>query len=356
MKKCILIFLVTTVSLAGSVKLIQSQDIPDPVFYEQYQYWANDDDPRSYESVKKEFATDLRNGNWAIIFKGLLDDFENTSTDWDGNEKIYRKFHAELDSLVGVFLNIYYLKEAAYINHLDKINSAQFTESTGDQFIFYFKPNPNQFVICPDNTFAECEDQPVLTKEQALDIRYRGNTINELLELFTKEPREIILKRIEESHKRWVNFMDNGYTMFPWESSLNAKYLNWTIKSPPAWQIILLHPGLGIQLPMSLVSDFNAIDIRVSQSLYIEVLGILKYRGDFNNNYTGFSGTIVLRDDIGPGIGINTHLSRRAALGLNWHFSDEEDKTFIKYPYLNFNLNVLGWFKSNRSYIDRLLP
>lgn len=338
----------------GSVTTVYAQEQPPLIYFETYGNWADNEDPRSYKHVIQRYENEIQQGDWVTVFAGLRDEFEETETDWSGNEDVYEKFLAEFDALVLEFLDIY-LADNVYIYHLDQITTSRFHESTINAFPRYFSNESNEIKICPETGDAGfCEGRPRLTQEQAFDLRYRGNTLQLLLRDFKDEPREIIAQRIEESHKRWVNYIDNGYTMYPWESVINAKFFRWSIKSPPKGQIILLHPGAGVQLPLSLLDDFSVNDIRVSQSLIIEVLGILKYRGDFGENYWGLSGTIALQDNLGPGFGVNAHLRRNISLGLNWHLSNQPNRTFQKEPHLTISFNLLDWVTSNKKYLDRV--
>jgi hypothetical protein len=64
------------------------------------------------------------------------------------------------------------------------------------------------------------------------------------------------------------------------------------------------------------------------------------------------SGTIVLREDLPPGLGFLVRPARGFSAGLNWHFSANEQKQFIKTPYLTVSVNVLNLIKSNRGLFE----
>jgi len=199
---------------------------------------------------------------------------------------------------------------------------------------------------------APCNEamHPVLTEEQAEDIRYRANAANELLVLLRGDADDAIIEAIDTSYRRWVNFLDNGFVMFPWEIGLNSALLNWDIRTPPSTQFIFLHPSLGVQIPLDGLSD--PVKFRAKESLVIEVAGHLWYRGQFLDNYSGVSGTVVLREDLPPGLGFLVRPARGFSAGLNWHFSANEQKQFIKTPYLTVSVNVLNLIKSNRGLFE----
>ncbi len=267
-----------------------------------------------------------------------------------GAEEVHERFLDALDAAIVELKEIDALYNGVYLEHLDQLHTGRFSEGTaGEGFVGFLGMHP-AIVLCMEGAEQAnpCNQpqHPILTEAQAEDIRYRANAANQLLLILRSEADDVILDAIETSYKQWNNFLDNGFVMYPWEIGLNSALLSWDIRTPPSTQFIFLHPSLGIQVPLDGFSD--PVKFRAKESLVIEVAGHLWYRGEFLENYAGVSGTVVLREDLPPGIGVLVRPGRGLAAGLNWHLSANDQKTFIKTPNVTVSVNILNVITSNR--------
>lgn len=337
------------VLILGLMSAGRAQDVFDPSGA-----WMDESDPRHYENVIDRNWQMLQQEQWADLFGNLADQAENSVVDWSGAEHVQKRLTEALETTAEEISVIDSRFDGEYIRNLDQLNTGRFAEGTAGQGFVAFNGISPPVVLCMEGaeTAPPCSqpEHPVLTKEQAEDIRYRANAANELMLILRAEADEIILDAIETSYKRWNNFLDNGFVMYPWEIRLNSSLLKWDIRTPPATQFIFLHPSLGIQVPLDGFSD--PVKFRAKESLMIEVAGHLWYRGEFLDNYAGISGTVVLREDIPPGIGLLVRPGRGFAAGMNWHFSANEQKQFMKTPFLSFSVDLMNLVKNNRGNID----
>lgn len=342
-------FVLALLLVCGLTDLYAQQ--PPAVFLPNDNSWVDPDDPRSFQNVQNRYADEINNSEWADLLLALAENFRQTATEWNDNREVYRLFAAELDSLVNEFRHAHRSGDD-YYRSLNSIKTVRFNQGETGGVITYFKGQPADILLCSSVMSEEspCTDRPILSVEQAEDLRYRANTIELLLDRFKREPMTATVRQIETSHKKWSNFIDRGFTMYPWEAKLNSHLLTWSIKSPPEHQFIFLHPSLAVQASTGFFTDVHELKFR--ESLMVEVIGVMWYHGDHLEKYRGLSGTFVLRQDIPPGIGGNLHLGRGLSLGLNFHLSEVENKTFIKSPFLSVSLDLLGALKSNSAYGD----
>lgn len=333
----------------GFVSVCLAQDVFDPS-----DAWMDNTDERHYENVIDRNWQMIEQEQWPEIFSRIADEVALSEVDWSGAEEVRDRFLDALDASIDELKEIDALYNGVYLKHLDQLHTGRFAEgTTGDGFVGFLGMNP-AIVLCMEGAEQAnpCNqpEHPILNSAQAEDIRYRANAANELLLILRSEADTAILDAIETSYKQWNNFLDNGFVMYPWEITLNSALLNWDIRTPPSTQFILLHPSLGIQIPLDGFKD--PVDFRVKESLMIEVAGHLWYHGEFLENFAGFSATVVFREDLPPGIGALARPKRGIAAGLNWHLSPENGKQFIKTPYLSVSVDLLQFITSNRGRLD----
>lgn len=337
------------VMTAGWTVSVVGQDVFDPT-----DAWMDESDPRHYENVIDRNWRLIQEEQWPEIFLNLADEATSTDVDWSGAEEVHERFMDALDAATDELKEIDALYNGVYLKHLDQLHTGRFAEgTTGDGFVGFVGMNP-AIVLCMEGAEQAnpCNqpEHPILNSAQAEDVRYRANAANELLLILRSEADTAILDAIETSYMRWKNFLDNGFVMYPWEIGLNSSLLSWDIRTPPSTQFIFLHPSLGIQVPLDGFSD--PVKFRAKESLMIEVAGHLWYRGEFLDNYAGVSGTFVLREDLPPGFGFLVRPGRGLAAGLNWHLSTNDQKQFIKTPFVTVSVNVLNLIASNRGRFD----
>jgi len=334
--------------LTAAPAIALSQDVFDPG-----SGWVDKDDPRYYEQQFDEYRQKIDQARWAELFTHLRIESEEALTEWGDARVVHERLLDALERTIDELMKIEVLHDGNYTENLDRLNTGRFAEGVaGDGFVA-FNGIDGMLVLCMEGyeSLVPCDspEHPALTEEQAKEIRYRANTANEILVLIRADADERISGAIADSHRKWRNFIDRGFVMYPWESRLNSRLLNWDIRSPPTRQYIFMHPSLGIQMPFEGFRD--AADLRVKESLMIEVAGHLWYRGEYLHNYYGLSATVILREDIPPGIGGLVRAGRGMAAGVNWHLSPNDGSTFQNSPYLSISVDLLSLLSSNRGVI-----
>lgn len=316
--------------------------------------WMDGSDSRHPENVIDRNWQMIQQERWAEIFAQLAEEAASSEVDWNEAKEVQERLIGALEATIEEISVIDSQFNGMYILQLDRLNTGRFAEGTTPDGIVAFNGITPPIVLCmadAQEILPCCQPQhPILTETQAEDIRYRANAANELMGILRAEADDVILDAIETSYRRWNNVLDNGFVMYPWEIALNSALLTWDIRTPPSTQFIFLHPSLGIQVPLDGFSD--PVKFRAKESLMIEVAGHLWYKGKFLDNYAGFSGTVVLREDLPPGIGFLVRPGRGLAAGLNWHLSANDQKQFIKTPFVTVSVNVLNLIASNRGRFD----
>lgn len=347
-------FLYTAITLTTLLTLFVGLPAVAQTVFDPSDEWADEADSRHYTQVIDRHWGEIQQEQWPDIFEQLAVEAASSEVDWSGAEAVQEQFLDAMDAAIDELKEIDALYNGVYLKHLDQLHTARFAEGVaGDGFVGFLGMNP-AIVLCMEGAEQAnpCNQpqHPILTEAQAEDVRYRANAANELLLILRSEADEAVLEEIETSYRKWSNFLDNGFVMYPWEITLNSALLKWDIRTPPSTQFIFLHPSLGIQIPLDGFSD--PVQFRAKESLMIEVAGHLWYKGDFLENYSGISATVVLREDLPPGIGFLVRPGRGLAAGLNWHFSDDDQKQFIKTPFVTVSVNVLNLIASNRGRFD----
>lgn len=348
-KRAVVVIGLVIAMTAGLISSVSGQDV-----FDLSDAWMDENDPRHYKNVIDRNWQLIQQEEWAEIFSKLSEEAASTDVDWSGAEELNERFLDAMDAAIDELKEIDALYNGVYLKHLDQLHTGRFAEGTaGEGFVGFLGMNP-AIVLCMEGVEQAnpCNrpEHPILSHAQAEDIRYRASAANELLLILRAEADEVILEAIDTSYKRWNNFLDNRFVMYPWEIGLNSALLDWDIRTPPAKQFIFLHPSLGIQVPLDGFSD--PVKFRAKESLVIEVFGHLWYQGEFLENYAGASATVVLRENLPPGIGFLIRPGRGLAAGLNWHLSANDQKQFIKTPFVTVSVNILNLIASNRGRFD----
>lgn len=112
---------------------------------------------------------------------------------------------------------------------------------------------------------------------------------------------------------RWDNFINDGFSQFPWELALNSLLRKATTYEPPSYHWILLHPSLGTE-----VSGASVKRLLRTDALVVEGIGLLRYNAD-HTRYFGISGVTTLARGSTATIGVYAHLwFPQMAAGYAW--------------------------------------
>ena len=178
------------------------------------------------------------------------------------------------------------------------------------------------------------------------DLRLLMNALGNLIEEQIGQIRTQNVKDLERAMRRWDNYLDKGFSQYPWESLINGYLIGTPDLGPPDRQFIVMHPTLGIEVATDEIDE-----ARVKEALNVEVFGHLWYRGEELENYFGASFAVSFREDIDPGLGVLLHIQRNWNLGITWHDVDED-------PFLFFSVDLFRFANAKRDQykgeLDRL--
>jgi len=295
-------------------------------------------DTRCPSETKARYAALIGGNRWEVLFKKLKQEFEDSPVDWSNNEIARRRFLNELDSLVdrckllpqpleGVATREYY---DAFLEPLsfDRFKS----ESNDSADIVFFKGRGNQIVLGYTN--AQDELVKLLTEDQALDLRLRANTIKMLEDIPWHESVKANLKAVQHAETRWANYLDHGFSQYPWEAWINGWATPYTVESPPGHQFAVLHPDAALEL-----GPLRTDDATVKETLTLAVLGWIDYYGYAGESFWGISGAMSFRDDMGLGIGGLLYFGSTASIGVMWH-DRNRDAHIDSRPFICVSLDL----------------
>ncbi len=141
---------------------------------------------------------------------------------------------------------------------------------------------------------------------------WRALVVNRLLTAYGSPALRTLVQELQLASARWDNYMDLGYSQFPWELWLNGRRFNATSENPPRSQLILLHPAAGIEL---VAPSIGALDeLHRSSTFTVEPFGYVWYN-DARNFYLGLSAAVSLTSEMPAGVGGVAHLGTWGHVG-----------------------------------------
>jgi hypothetical protein len=115
---------------------------------------------------------------------------------------------------------------------------------------------------------------------------------------------ELAAKRLTEIDRGWSNYLEKGFSQYPWEVVLNSRTVGFNWTSPPRRQWIFLHPEAG-----ALIDARASKRASTETGLLVHGLGHLWYFGASRGTFVGLSGTASVSNDpaFGAGAGGTLH-------------------------------------------------
>jgi hypothetical protein len=300
----------------------------DPVYFPNSSAWESTVDQRHFSNITKRFKDELEKGEYHKIAEGIRDNFK---AGWTENVPVKSKFLNEVDAAIRD------LQSA----DPEKLGRFQFTSPDGK--IKYFAKTDNEIALDPEK----------ISVERAKDIRYAAGALNRLLQLHGKEDRQKTLEGIRKAEERWKNYLDRGFSQYPWEGLVNSWAMKgkYDVTSPPDRQWIVVHPELGVALS-------TEKPIKAKEVLTIEALGHLFYYGDNLDNYWGLAAITSLRDDVGIGFGGTIHFHRYVNIGVTWHDVNRNNNYFDDAPFVQFSIDLFKFadykYKDFSKIVDKI--
>jgi hypothetical protein len=258
-------------------------------FANQFQF--ENDDPRYFEQVKEKYKQSFDQDLYVEILKLLKKDFTNKHNLPDNDAKEYQtKFIDALDQFM------YKLDLCIKNDSLDRIKGGFFELAQASPFgnppLRYFAKYP-EFEIEVTSSNLDTAD--------AIDLRYRMNTLQLVADEITQNSRVALEKSLVRLNTQWDNFHFSAKSQYPWEFAANSLILKWGNKrplvKPPSSQLIFLHPNVSLEMDFSNKGAFKA-----NQFFNIEVAGMA---WNFNNyeDYLAASFLFGFSNNLGNGYG-----------------------------------------------------
>jgi hypothetical protein len=166
------------------------------------------------------------------------------------------------------------------------------------------------------------------TLEQAVEFRAVCARVTAIFSVVVQAELERTALRLGQIDAGWTNYLEHGFSQYPWESWANGWLTDFAWSRPPRSQWVLLHPELG------LVFDTRSTrSAEMEAALLVHGLGYVRYFGDERDWFAGLSATASITDDASYGWGFgptlhfgHTRLSSRVphvSVSVLWH--DFED-------------------------------
>ena len=329
----------------------------DPLARDDARYQAVLEDPRYHARVQQRFEEPIQAGRWLEVVEALAEELRQRP--WSGDPGAKSKLQRKLDELadaLGAAGALPGIEEPLDTN-AERALVIGFLSGRGlGAQVFVPTSEPDNADIEHAVLFGGSPEKIAFTTatgagmytsaippEEMLDLRLRADAVRWLLTKFNEPIRRQHVELIHQAERRWKNYLDRGFSQFPWEALFNSLVLDFPPYDPPNHQWILLHPALGVEGD---VSSFD--ELRANEALSLEVIGFLKYRGDDYEDFFGGSLALTVRDDVGPGVGALLHLKRNLNLGVSWHDFDDDDDYFDDTPSVFFSVDLFR-FVSTRA-------
>jgi hypothetical protein len=141
------------------------------------------------------------------------------------------------------------------------------------------------------------------TLEQAIEFRAAAARMLAIFGTLVQPQFERTAQRLGEIDAGWTNYLEHGFSQYPWESWANGWLTDFAWSRPPRSQWVLLHPELG------LVFDTRSTrSAEMEAALLVHGLGYVRYFGDERDWFAGLSATASITDDASYGWGFGPTL------------------------------------------------
>ncbi|MFN0058580.1 MAG: hypothetical protein ACKVX7_09015 [Planctomycetota bacterium] len=319
-------------------------------------------DPRHIDALVARFGKlrDFALRTYLEVFEFCHVDFARSLTEpiWNSPQltavqaKAGRDFLLQIDELVRAYRAALGASKdpAGELTNSNRFQSSSSPERQSD--IVYFQGTIQEIV-----TSTGFERR--LTPAQATDLRYRAEALHTLLVELKRVSRADAVASIEAAVTRWSNFLDRGYSQYPWESLVNGKLwspIRWD--KVPRQQLVLLHPELGMEVAIR-----NDRDAKTDELLLLHVLGYVRYFGADRDYFLGASATAASSDDNGFGFGSTLHLGfpqltknfTHLSVGVLWHDIDDDGDYFDQAPFVSLSIDLLSLLQIDEGAVKVLL-
>lgn len=201
-----------------------------------------------------------------------------------------------------------------------------FFEGTNSQIVLSREANPEHG--------EEDEWVYYATSRQAVEVRRVCGLVENIFAEVRREPFIRVTARLAAIDAGWTNYLENGYSQYPWESLVNSRITprlfgahSWD--KPPSDQIVLLHPEL-----CALVDVRSREEASAGSAVLVHGVGYIHYFGDRRGWFLGLSLSAAMNDeDSSLAYGATVHFDHTSfssriphiSVGFLWPDADDVD-------------------------------
>jgi hypothetical protein len=143
-----------------------------------------------------------------------------------------------------------------------------------------------------------------VTADQGAVLRHIAETLERYAQSRHDDSRLQTARRMSEINDAWKNYLQNGYSQYPWELLINSELYRGPWYEPPDHQLVVFHPEVGFSADIL----HGASEANVDAALMIHALGYVKYTGTSNDSYFGGSLSFMYDDEDKLAAGLAAHL------------------------------------------------
>ena len=209
----------------------------------------------------------------------------------------------------------------------------------------FFQGSPNQMVLRaiemlegPAGISVAGDTVHYATIDQAIEVRTVCSRMEDIFAEVRGPRLREASRRLSEIDAGWGNYLETGFSQYPWESLLNSTVTQWIFGEyswyePPDDQLVLLHPE-----PAVLFDIRSRREASSGSAVLVHGLGYIHYFGTERDWFLGASASASFSDDeFGVGYGPTLHFDHvrlgsqvpHVSVSLLWHESDGSDRPAI---------------------------
>jgi len=157
-----------------------------------------------------------------------------------------------------------------------------------------------------------------VTIDQAIELRTIVSHVQEIFSGNLEPPAAEAAERLSQIDRGWSNYLEKGFSQYPWEVLINSRFVGFGWQSPPRRQWIFAHPEAG-----ALVDARSSEGASTETALLVHGVGHLWYFGRTRGTFIGLSATGSIGNDpaFGAGVGGSLHWGNTAVYSRVPHVS-----------------------------------
>jgi hypothetical protein len=291
----------------------------------------------SYESVRRRHADLLDTWSYGRLFTELAGELDASAT-WPAGDRTRANLITALREMAGRFAGED-AKLAAATDETSKnaiVNGILATRPTGlFQLVDEMWFGGRTFVVM-------VEEVEALPAARFQDFMHRVTVAERLLREMARPNRAAAVAAIAAAAERWRQYVFDGRSQYPWEIALNGltTAARSDIQNPPRRQWVLLHPEVGVEIGRG---GADGAYLTGKESALVQALGHIWYRwpttiGE-DLRWWGVSGSVSLREEQRPGVGVTVHYGKVVNVGVLWREVDRNGRR-ERLPYVHTGVDL----------------